>query len=224
MIEVVNVNKNYMVGGEEVKALKNVSFKIMEGEFVAIIGPSGSGKSTLMNILGCLDIPDSGEYYIEQKNIAKLNDNNLAELRNRKIGFVFQNFNLMPRLSALENVELPLIYKGITKKVRKEKVNKALEIVGLSDRQHHKPSELSGGQQQRIAIARAIICDPEIILADEPTGNLDSKAGKEILNILAELNSRGKTVIIITHDTEIAKHAKRILKIYDGELIEQKYA
>jgi ABC-type antimicrobial peptide transport system, ATPase component len=224
MIEVVNVNKNYMVGGEEVKALKNVSFKIMEGEFVAIIGPSGSGKSTLMNILGCLDIPDSGEYYIEQKNIAKLNDNNLAELRNRKIGFVFQNFNLMPRLSALENVELPLIYKGITKKVRKEKVNKALEIVGLSDRQHHKPSELSGGQQQRIAIARAIICDPEIILADEPTGNLDSKAGKDILNILAELNSRGKTVIIITHDTEIAKHAKRILKIYDGELIEQKYA
>lgn len=216
----MNINKSYILGNERVNALKNIYLKIDRGEFVAIMGPSGSGKSTLMNILGCMDVPDSGEYYLDNKNISKMNDDSLADIRNNKIGFVFQNFKLLPRLTAVENVELPLIYRGIKKKERHEKALKAMETVGLTERICHRPNELSGGQQQRTAIARAIVGDPEIILADEPTGNLDSKAGKGILDILAELNNKGKTIILITHDLFVAQCSKRILRIIDGELFD----
>lgn len=222
MILVKNVNKDYMEGSEKVHALKEVNFEIGAGEFVAIIGPSGSGKSTLMNILGCLDVPDSGEYYIDNTNVAGLNDNSLADIRNKKIGFVFQNFNLLPRLTAFENVELPLIYSGFNKKERYKKTMKAMEMVGLMDRIKHKPNEMSGGQQQKVAIARAIVGEPEVILADEPTGNLDSKSGEEIMDILSGLNRKGKTVVLITHNLSAVKYAERILKIRDGELHEEK--
>lgn len=222
MIVFKNINKNYVVGSEEVHALKDVHFQIGAGEFVAIIGPSGSGKSTLMNIMGCLDVPDSGEYYIDNTNVVELNDNSLAEIRNKKIGFVFQSFNLLPKLTAFQNVELPLIYRGLNKKERYEKTIKAMEMVGLMDRIKHRPNEMSGGQQQRIAIARAIVGEPEIILADEPTGNLDSKSGKEIMNILTDLNNRGKTVVLITHDLSAVQYTGRILKIHDGQLHEEK--
>jgi putative ABC transport system ATP-binding protein len=223
MIMIKNINKDYYVGNEEVHALKNVQLQINKGEFVAIVGASGSGKSTLMNILGCLDVPDSGEYYLDDVNVLKLNDNKLAQIRNSKIGFVFQSSNLLPRLTAIENVELPLIYRNSSKKERKEKSIRSLEMVGLLDRIHHKPNQLSGGQQQRTAIARAIASEPEIILADEPTGNLDSKSGKEIMNILVNLNNRGKTIVLISHDSSIANYAKRILRISDGELNEEVY-
>lgn len=220
MIEFKNINKTYTLGNEKIYALKDVNFKIDASEFVAIIGPSGSGKSTLMNILGCLDVPDSGEYYLDNSNVGKMNDNKLAEIRNSKIGFVFQNFNLLPKLTAMENVELPLIYRGINSKERYEKVMKAIKRVGLIDRINHRPTELSGGQQQRVAIARAIVGEPEIILADEPTGNLDSKAGKEIMDILVNLNKIGETIVLITHDLSISRYGKRIIKMIDGKLYE----
>jgi putative ABC transport system ATP-binding protein len=221
VLELKNINKCYHLGSTKVQALKNVSFKINSGDFVAVIGPSGSGKSTLMNILGCLTVPDSGEYTIDDIDIINASDDKLAEIRNRKIGFVFQNFNLLAKLTALENVELPLIYRGIKRKERYLRSVKALDMVNLTDRIQHKPKELSGGQQQRTAIARALVSEPEIILADEPTGNLDSKAGKDIMNLLSELNQQGKTIVLITHDLAVAQYAKRIMKIIDGELQEQ---
>lgn len=218
MLVVKDMNKCYKIGNEKVYALKNINFKVDDGEFIAVIGPSGSGKSTLMNIIGCLDVPDSGEYYIDDQNITKLNDNKLAKIRNLKIGFVFQSFNLLPRLTAMQNIELPLLYRGLNKKERQEKTMKAVEMVGLTDRINHRPNEMSGGQQQRTAIARAIAGEPDIILADEPTGNLDSKSGKEIMNILSSLNNNGKTIILITHDLAMAQYAGRMLRICDGKL------
>jgi putative ABC transport system ATP-binding protein len=216
VIALKNINKSYEIGHERFYALKDINLKVYSGEFLAIIGPSGSGKSTLMNIIGCLDTPDSGEYYIDDENVARFNDSKLAETRNRKIGFVFQRFNLLPRLTAFENVELPLVYRGLNKNQRYEKTMKSIEMVGILDRMKHKPSEMSGGQQQRTAIARAIAGEPEIILADEPTGNLDSKSGKDIMNILTRLYKQGKTIILITHDKQMAKYAQRIIRISDG--------
>jgi len=222
VIEVIDLCKTYHMGDNTVHALKNVNLRIDEGEFVAIIGPSGSGKSTLMNILGCLDVPTSGTYRLFGEEVSRMNDNQLADIRNRRIGFVFQNFNLLQKLTALENVELPLIYRGMGAKERHRRAKAALENVGLGDRLHHKPSELSGGQQQRVAIARALVSEAPLILADEPTGNLDSNAGREILKILKELNDRGSTVVLITHDNSIAMNAKRLIRIQDGEIIEDR--
>ena len=222
MIEVIDLCKTYHMGDNTVHALKNVNLRIDEGEFVAIIGPSGSGKSTLMNILGCLDVPTSGTYRLFGEEVSRMNDNQLADIRNRRIGFVFQNFNLLQKLTALENVELPLIYRGMGAKERHRRAKAALENVGLGDRLHHKPSELSGGQQQRVAIARALVSEAPLILADEPTGNLDSNAGREILKILKELNDRGSTVVLITHDNSIAMNAKRLIRIQDDEIIEDR--
>lgn len=219
MIKVNNLSKVYNTGNIEVTALKDINFGIMEGEFAAIIGPSGSGKSTLMNMLGCLDVPSKGEYILDGIKVSTLNDNQLAEIRNSKIGFIFQGFNLLPKLNALENVELPLIYRGATAKERQEKSKYALELVGLSDRMHHKPSQLSGGQQQRVAIARALAGSPPVIMADEPTGNLDSKSGKEVLDTLINLNNKGTTIILITHDMNVAEKAKRIIQIMDGQIV-----
>lgn len=218
MLLLKDMSKSYKIGNEKVYALRNINFSVDDGEFLAVIGPSGSGKSTLMNIIGCLDVPDSGEYYIDNQNITKLKDNKLAEIRNLKIGFVFQSFNLLPRLTALQNIELPLVYRGLNKKDIEEKAMKAVEMVGLTDRINHKPNEMSGGQQQRTAIARAIAGEPDIILADEPTGNLDSKSGKEIMDILVSLNNKGKTIILITHDLIMAQYSGRMLRICDGEL------
>ncbi|MDD5254442.1 MAG: ABC transporter permease [Candidatus Omnitrophica bacterium] len=217
MIELKNISKTYLMGSVEVKALDGVSLKIAPGEFVAIMGPSGSGKSTLMHILGLLDRPDTGEYFFEKKDLTKLSDEELAVVRNGLFGFIFQQFHLLPRLSALENVELPLIYGG--KRYLKEKAKEKISMVGLTERQNHRPNELSGGQQQRVAIARSLINDPPVILADEPTGNLDSKSKEEIISILKELNREGKTVIIVTHEKEIAEHARRIIHTRDGRII-----
>jgi putative ABC transport system ATP-binding protein len=212
--------KSYKLGGETVHALNNVSLNIDKGEFLAIIGPSGSGKSTLMNMIGCLDRPDSGEYYLDGKEIGQMNDNNLATIRNQKIGFIFQNFNLLTKLTALENVELPLIYSGTSTKERREIALESLANVGLKERAGHMPSQLSGGQQQRVAIARALAGNPSILLADEPTGALDSKTSSEILQLMKELNEAENTIILITHDLSIAKQAKRMVRIQDGELFE----
>jgi putative ABC transport system ATP-binding protein len=220
LIQIEHVSKSYVKGGETIRALDDVSLDIDHGEFVAIMGPSGSGKSTLMNILGCLDVADDGDYMLDGKAINRLSDAQLAEIRNRKIGFVFQNFNLLPRLNAYENVELPLIYMGMSKREREPLVMQALEAVDLVDRQKHLPSELSGGQQQRVAIARTLAGDPAIILADEPTGALDSKTGVEILEIFKKLNEQGRTIILITHDIVIAQQAKRIVHFRDGKLSE----
>lgn len=222
MIELKDVTKTYNMGKVKVHALRGVSFDIKQGEFISIIGPSGSGKSTIMNILGCLDNPSEGEFRLDGKEISKYSNNDLAEIRNRKIGFVFQKFNLLPKLNAYENVELPLIYQGMKSKERHKKVIASLEKVGLSDRLHHKPTELSGGQQQRVAIARALATNPPIILADEPTGNLDSVSGKEVLETLLELNSNGITIILITHDLEVASKAKRIVTLKDGKVVEER--
>ncbi len=204
-----------------VKALDDVSLVINDGEFVSIIGPSGSGKSTLMNIIGCLDKATSGEYYVDGVEISKFTENQLAALRNKKIGFIFQGFNLLSKMTAAENVELPLIYQGLPKQERKKRVEKALDSVGMLERASHKPTELSGGQQQRVAIARALATNPSVILADEPTGNLDSKTGEEVMQILSDFNKTlGTTIVLITHDADIANHAKRVIKIYDGKIVE----
>lgn len=220
MIDLKNIYKIYKLGNNDVYALDNVSLHIDAHEFVSIIGPSGSGKSTLMNILGCLDVPTKGEYLLEGKDISQKTDDELAEIRNNAIGFVFQGFNLLPKLDAIENVELPLIYQNVSAKERHERAKKALESVGLGQRIHHKPTELSGGQQQRVAIARALVTNPPIILADEPTGNLDSKSGKEVMEIFKELHAKGNTIILITHDSGVAAQAKRVIKIQDGKLYE----
>ncbi len=219
MIELKNVNKTYRMGDIKVPALKNASLKIEDGDFVAIMGPSGSGKSTLLNILGCLDVPTSGLYLFDGINVGEFSDSQLACIRNEKIGFVFQTFNLLPRLNALSNVELPLIYAGDHSK-RKEMANSALQAVNLEDRAHHRPRELSGGQQQRVAIARALANEPSIILADEPTGNLDSKSGQEIMSILDELHKKGITIILVTHDDSVASYARRTIRLKDGEIVE----
>jgi len=222
MIDICNLSKIYRIGDVEVKALNSVSLHIEKHEFVSIIGPSGSGKSTFMNMIGCLDVPSSGEYYLDGTEVSSLSDDQLADIRNHKIGFIFQGFNLLQKFNAMENVELPLIYQGLSSKERYEKSVEALRLVGLEDRIHHKPSELSGGQQQRVAIARALVGNPPIILADEPTGNLDSKSGKDIMYILKELHAKGNTIVLITHDNEIAMQAKRIVRIQDGQINEDR--
>ncbi len=217
VIELVKVNKVYDMGAEvQVQALNEISLSIERGEYVAIMGPSGSGKTTLMNILGCLDTPTSGLYLFDGTNVSDMDDNELAKIRNQGIGFVFQTFNLIPRSDALHNVELPLIYSGVPVSERKERAKATLEMVGLGERVHHKPNELSGGQRQRVAIARALINNPSIILADEPTGNLDSKTGDEIMTFFEELYDKGNTIILVTHEEYIAEHAKRIIRIKDG--------
>ncbi|SHM72870.1 putative ABC transport system ATP-binding protein [Caldanaerovirga acetigignens] len=224
MIELININKSYGRGKNELQILKDINLKIDEGEYVAVVGPSGSGKTTLMNIIGMIDVPTSGEYLFEGKLVSKLAERELARIRNRKIGFVFQSFNLIPELNALENVELPMIYAGMKPTDRKKRAAELLSLMGLSDRLSHKPSELSGGQQQRVAIARALATDPPIILADEPTGNLDSKSGSDVMDTLESLNSKGKTVILITHDREIASRARRRIEIRDGKIIRDERA
>jgi len=215
-----DITKVYSVGGEEVRALDGANLTIREGEFVSIIGPSGSGKSTLMNIIGCLDVADSGEYILDGQSIEQYSEEELAKIRNKKIGFIFQNFNLLSRMSALSNVELPLIYQRMHINERKANAQRALDRVGLSDRSNHKPTELSGGQQQRVAIARALATDPAILLADEPTGNLDSKTGDDIMALFHELHRAGDTIVLITHNEEIAKQAQRRIRIMDGRVTE----
>ena len=222
MIEMNDISKVYSLGGEKVYALNRAFLKISEGEFIAVVGPSGSGKSTLMNIMGCLDLADSGEYILDGMSIEAYSENELARIRNRKIGFVFQSFNLLSKMTALENVELPLIYQGLRNREIRSRAEEALASIGLGDRMLHKPTELSGGQQQRVAIARALVTSPSIILADEPTGNLDRKTGEEIIRIFADLNSAGKTVVLITHDMDIAKAAGRRFDILDGRVKEKR--
>jgi putative ABC transport system ATP-binding protein len=221
IIKVENVKKIYRMGDNEVRALDGVSLVVEEGEFLIVMGPSGSGKTTLLHLMGCLDKPTEGEIYIASTSVSKLNDSQLAKIRNKMVGFVFQQFNLLPRLTALENVELPMIYAGVPKSARRKKAKELLELVGLGDRLHHRPTQLSGGQMQRVAIARALANDPMVLLADEPTGNLDSKSGEEILKIFSELNERGQTIIIVTHDPEVAKHAGRIVRMRDGKIVSE---
>lgn len=216
LIEIKKITKIYEMGDEKLFALNEVDLTIEKNEYVAIMGPSGSGKSTLMNIIGCLDTPTSGEYFLNGKDVHEMDDNELAEIRNREIGFVFQTFNLLPRSNALHNVELPLVYSGMSRAERLRKAEEALTNVGLADRMTHKPNELSGGQRQRVSVARALINNPSIILADEPTGNLDTKTGEEIMELFRELSNKGNTIIIVTHEEDIAKHANRIVKIRDG--------
>ena len=220
VIEMKGVSKIYRIGGEEVRALDNASLTICEGEFVAIIGPSGSGKSTLMNIMGCLDVADSGEYLLDGHSIEKYTDDELAAIRNKKIGFVFQNFNLLSRMTAAENVELPLVYQRVGAGERKRRAMQALAHVGLESRAAHRPSELSGGQQQRVAVARALAGRPALILADEPTGNLDSRTGRDIMELFRSLNADGKTIVLITHSEEVARQAQRRIRIMDGKVEE----
>ena len=220
LINLSDIYKIYNVGGEEVRALDGVDLIINNNEYLAIMGPSGSGKSTMMNMIGCLDTPTSGIYHFEGEEVHIMDDAQLASIRNRKIGFVFQTFNLLPKASALHNVEIPLVYANIRKEKRIDMASKALKDVGLGDRMHHKPNELSGGQRQRVAIARALVNNPSIILADEPTGNLDSKSGHEIMEILDNLHSKGNTIILVTHEDDIAKRAKRTIRLFDGKIIE----
>lgn len=216
IIELKNIVKNYFVGTIIVRALQNVSISINKNEYVAIMGPSGSGKSTLMNIIGCLDTASNGTYILNGTDVSKMNDDALADVRNTEIGFVFQTFNLLPRYTALENVTLPLVYAGKSKTIREERALKVMEDVGLTDRSHHRPNELSGGQRQRVAVARAMVNDPSIILADEPTGNLDSKTSIDIMNLFGEIHSRGNTIILVTHEEDIARYAHRIIRLKDG--------
>lgn len=222
LITIKDIGRKYVIGTEVIHALKSVSLTIKKGEFVALMGPSGSGKSTLMNILGCLDTPTNGQYVLNGIDVSRMSDNELAEVRNKEIGFVFQTFNLLPRSTSLDNVALPLIYAGASKKERDERAQKALENVGLGNRVTHKPNELSGGQRQRVAVARALINNPSIILADEPTGNLDTKTSIEIMGLLEEIHSKGNTIILVTHEEDIAQHAHRIVRMRDG-LVENDY-
>jgi putative ABC transport system ATP-binding protein len=218
LIHLEQITKNYKIGTQVVRALRSVSLDIHRGEYVAIMGASGSGKSTLMNIIGCLDTPSGGRYVLNQKDVSRMSDNDLAEIRNAEIGFVFQVFNLLPRSTALENVMLPMVYAGVRKHDRKDRATSTLTDVGLSDRMHHKPSELSGGQRQRVAIARALVNKPSILLADEPTGNLDSKISEEIMKLFSEIHRKGNTLVMVTHEEDIARHAHRIVKLKDGEI------
>jgi putative ABC transport system ATP-binding protein len=219
MIELQEITKVYQMGTQEVHALRGVSLEITEGEFVAIMGPSGSGKSTLMNVLGCLDQPTSGRYCLDGEDVAQLDDDQLARVRNRRVGFVFQQFNLLPRTPAIKQVALPLMYAGVGRGERRGRAQKALEAVGLGERLDHRPDELSGGQQQRVAIARALVNAPSILLADEPTGNLDSQSGAEILDMLEKLHAAGMTIIVVTHDAEVGERSRRVLHIHDGGLM-----
>ncbi|OGW35918.1 MAG: macrolide ABC transporter ATP-binding protein [Nitrospirae bacterium GWC2_56_14] len=222
MLELSHITKIYRMGGVDITVLSDVSLKVQPGELIAIMGPSGSGKSTIMNMLGCLDRPTSGSYRFEGREISSMTDDELASIRNVKIGFVFQTFNLLPRFSALKNVEVPLIYSGVPARLRKERAMPLLQQVGLFERMDHKPTELSGGQQQRVAIARALVNHPPLLLADEPTGNLDSRSGEEILKILIGLNQQGVTVIIVTHDQTVAARCKRIISVKDGQIIDDR--
>lgn len=222
LIEISNLVKQYVMGKETMTVLKGVSLNVYPGDFVAIVGPSGSGKSTMMNVIGCLDTPTEGSYKLDGTEVRGLSDNKLADIRNKKIGFIFQGFHLLPKLSALENCELPLVYSGLPAKKRRELALTALEQVGLGDRIHHKPSELSGGQQQRVAIARALATNPPILLADEPTGALDMKTGQEVLGLMEELNRKGHTIVLITHDMDVAKRATRTVVMRDGVLTEER--
>ncbi len=216
LLSIRDVTRIYTMGDQEVRALNGVSLNIGKGDYIAIMGPSGSGKSTLMNMIGCLDVPTAGSYLLEGQSVGEMTEDQLAEIRNEKVGFVFQTFNLVPRSSVFQNVELPLIYKGMSRKQRKKVALEAIDAVGLGDRSDHKPNELSGGQRQRVAIARALVCNPSLILADEPTGNLDSKTGKEIMVLLNNLHRDGNTIILVTHEDEIAAHAQRIIRLRDG--------
>jgi len=216
ILDLRDVRRTYLMGEEKVRALAGVSLEIRRGEYVAIMGPSGSGKSTLMNIIGCLDVPDGGSYQLEGQSVDKMSEDQLADIRNLKIGFVFQTFNLVPRVSVFKNVELPLIYAGKSRAERKRIAEEAIKVVGLTDRMLHKPNELSGGQRQRVAIARALVCNPSIILADEPTGNLDSQTGAEIMAVLGDLHAKGNTIILVTHEDDIAAHAHRVVRLRDG--------
>ena len=218
LIETVELWKTYAMGSEEIHALRGVSIQIERGEYVAIMGPSGSGKSTLMNLIGCLDTPSKGSYLLNNQEVARMNDNELARIRNEEIGFVFQTFNLLPRATALHNVELPLVYGGVTGKLRQERAREALAKVELTERASHRPNELSGGQRQRVAIARALVMDPSILLADEPTGNLDSATGEEIMKLFERLHEQGHTIILVTHERDIADHAHRTIFIRDGRI------
>ena len=220
MLELSHITKEYHMGGNVVHALQDVSLTVQDHEFVAIVGPSGSGKSTLMNILGCLDVADRGTYYMDGQDVFAMNEKQLSRLRNEKIGFVFQQFNLLQKLTALDNVELPLVYQGVPQKERRERAQQALADVGLLERMHHRPNELSGGQQQRVAIARALVTHPSLILADEPTGNLDSRSGGEVMQMLDRLNAQGHTIVLITHDAQVAQRARRSVRIADGHLFE----
>lgn len=216
LIKITNISRIYKLGSETIYALRSISMQVFKNEYVALMGPSGSGKSTLMNILGCLDTPSGGEFILNSKSVANMSDNELAEVRNKEIGFVFQTFNLLPRSTALENVVLPLIYAGYSKAERDKRGKEVLEQVGLGDRMLHKPNELSGGQRQRVAVARALVNAPSIILADEPTGNLDTKTSLEIMGLLEEIHSKGNTIIVVTHEEDIAQHAHRIIRLRDG--------
>ena len=218
LIDIRDITKVYEMGEEKVQALAGVSLGVERGEYVAIMGPSGSGKSTLMNLIGCLDTPSSGSYILNGKEVARMTDDELAAIRNQEIGFVFQTFNLLPRTSAIQQVELPLVYGGVSRKLRRERAIHALNAVGLSDRMSHTPNEMSGGQRQRVAVARALINDPSILLADEPTGNLDSQTGAEIMALFDELNGRGNTIVVVTHEEDIAAHARRIVRLKDGKV------